>query len=107
MKKDVQKELTLTNAGDILPENVTEKLKQAIDRSLERADPNAIRVVSELIRTEEARKHFSNIQIEIVPYRIRDTSLTEIIMKAPDYVIEEVREALVKRLKEAPELLKK
>lgn len=96
-KKQIEKYREGGTEEKILPENVHEKLRDAIDRSLERGDPNAIRVVSELVRSEEARKHFTNIKITIVPYTIKDTSLTEIVMKAPDYVIKEIKEALIRR----------
>lgn len=46
---------------------------------------------------QAGREYLSKLEVQIVPYRIKDDSLTKIVLEAGDNVIEEVEEALRKR----------
>lgn len=72
-------------------------LADAIRTGLEKADANMVRVTNDIMNQAEVDDAFSHFEVDIVPYEIPDTSLTQIVLKAPQYVIDEIMEALAER----------
>ncbi len=82
-----------------LTAGIDAQLKEAIERGLERGDANMVRVVNDMIIQEEGMEILRDLQVNIVPYEIADVSLRNIVLKAPDYVVREIEDALIERKK--------
>jgi len=74
-------------------------IAQAAKKGLELGNPIMVKIVHEIMEQEETEEKFENIlqNLNITHYEIPDTSMREIVLKAPDYVIDEIRAALIER----------
>jgi hypothetical protein len=73
------------------------EFEEAIRTGLQKGDANMVKVYKEMKQEEEAGETLSSIAIDIVPYKIKDTSLKDIVLAAPDYIVLEIEEALAER----------
>jgi hypothetical protein len=73
------------------------EIETAIRKGLQQGNPNMVRVVEELREKDEALEILKNIEVEITPFEIPDDSLYNIVLRAPEYVIEEIQAALLER----------
>lgn len=78
-------------------DEIDEDIEASVKAGLKAANPRMVEVAMQLRQQRETGQVLKDLQIEIVPYRIKDTSLRKIILEAPDYIIDEVEEALKER----------
>jgi hypothetical protein len=78
---------------DVTQDDVTD----AILKGLRQGNPNMVRVVEEIREKDTALEVLKNLQIEITPFTIPDDSIYNIVLRAPEYIIEEVQAALLER----------
>lgn len=83
---------------NLLPVNVEELVRQSVQTGLEMGNPNMVKQVNEMIAAADAENILRDFSVEITPKEIADTSLRIIVLKAPDNVIEEIKQALEERL---------
>lgn len=75
----------------------TPSLQKAIEGGLKRGDPSVLKFVVEQQEKSNKREKFEEVTINLVPFEIKDTSLRQIVLKAPDYIVDEIRGALLER----------
>ncbi len=85
----------------VLDDSIEKQLEYAYERALLNGlrDNNAamVRAYQDYRAQRDASRVMSNIQINIVPYRIADASLARIILQAEDEIVEQVEKALSRR----------
>lgn len=74
-----------------------EKILKAINEGLDAANPQMVRAAMDYEAEQAGREYLSQLDVQIVPYKIKDDSLAKIVLEASDDVVAEVEEALKKR----------
>jgi hypothetical protein len=80
--------------GSLLPDDIETLTQDAIMNGLAQGNANMVKVVSELIESEQVGEFMSNLTINVVPFTIPDTELTNIVLKADDEVVGKIKTAL-------------
>jgi hypothetical protein len=72
-------------------------------------DVSAMRILAQQVDIDEARQALSQAVINIVPYRVKDTSLREIVRHADERPVAEMLDGLLERLEAdgAPEAMQR
>lgn len=86
--------------GEEIPQEESELqglIRDAIVRGLEKDNAQMVGKALEYVQDLEAKEFLSHLEIEIVPYTIKDTSLEEIILRAPENIVKKCEAALLKR----------
>lgn len=78
--------------------NITiDDVKNAIKTGLAENNPQIVRVAMDYLAEQEGRDYMSSLDVEVVPYRIADTSITRIIQECDEDLLEQIEEALAER----------
>jgi hypothetical protein len=87
--------------GEPLPDppesELVSLIEDAIIRGLEKDNAQMVGKALEYVQDLQAKEFLSHLEIEIVPYTIKDTSLEEIILRAPEAIVKKCEAALLKR----------
>lgn len=80
------------------PETIKKKMLQAIHGGLDGRDAQMVRQAMNYINDIQAQEYMTSLEVEIVPYTIADTSLSDIVLRAEDSVVEQIEKALALRV---------
>jgi hypothetical protein len=78
-------------------DDLEEEIEKSVRAGLNASNPRMVEVAVELRQQKRSSDILKNLSIEITPYKIKDVSLKKIVLDAPDYIIEEIEEALKER----------
>jgi regulator of protease activity HflC (stomatin/prohibitin superfamily) len=76
---------------------MNDRILKSIKAGLDQNNPQMVRAAMDYESEQAGKAYLSQLDVQIVPYRIKDDSLAKIVLEAGDDVIEEVEEALKKR----------
>lgn len=98
---EVENGLLRRQVEETVPEEdkteLQELIRAAIVRGLGKDNAQMVGQALEYVQELEGKEFLSDLQIEIVPYTIKDTSLEEIILRAPEEIVVKCEAALAKR----------
>lgn len=83
--------------GEAVEESLTPHIRSSILAGLREKNATMVRAAIEYQQSMEAEQFLSNLTINIIPYTIKDTSLEEIILRAPEEIVAKCEAALIKR----------
>ena len=78
-------------------ESLDQRMKQALDRAIQNSDAQMLRACLDYRDEQMGKEYLSQLNVNVVPYKIRDDSLLKIVIEADDRIVDEMEEALKKR----------